>query len=415
MPRREYPKRDGKYGGIYKVARGITVRRDNRQQWCLEITRKGERKSRTMGVGPEGRAKAMQAAEEAARRLRNMPKAKKSAVAAPSKPSLLECARKWHADNQNRWSPVTVDRYEDTMRIHMEPQAIYRQPIDRVTRDQIKASLRELAKRRSPATVESVHAVVSSVFEEGIDSGLLGSNPARGLLKKILPPKNQRDLKDPAPMTVEERDRMIATAERVCCRSMQLVLKAMALMGFRLGEVLAMREKHIDRGRLLYHVVEAYKCQSFRKPKGGKSRFVDIPESLAVELEEHVMALKKEGLQAGRGGQVDLLFVKPEGSERGWPFSQRDVQCELKRVCKAAGLEVRNPHDLRHTYATTLLMAGMSPAYVQRQLGHSSIAITVDIYGHWVPGEGRAGLEAALAGGAGKGSGEEKIVPFSVP
>jgi integrase len=84
-------------------------------------------------------------------------------------------------------------------------------------------------------------------------------------------------------------------------------------------------------------------------------------------------------------------------------------------VCKAAGLETRNPHDLRHTYATILLMAGMSPAYVQRQLGHSSISITVDIYGHWVPGEGRAGLEAALAGGAGKGADEGKIVPFSVP
>jgi integrase len=142
----------------------------------------------------------------------------------------------------------------------------------------------------------------------------------------------------------------------------------------------------------------------------------NIPESLAAELEEHLMTLKKEGLQAGRGGHVDFLFVKPGGSEVSrWPFSQRDVQCELRRVCKAAGLEVRNPHDLRHTYATTLLMAGMSPAYVQRQLGHSSIAITVDIYGHWIPGEGRAGLEAALAGGAGKGSGEGKIVPFFVP
>ena len=84
-------------------------------------------------------------------------------------------------------------------------------------------------------------------------------------------------------------------------------------------------------------------------------------------------------------------------------------------MCKAAGLDVRNPHDLRHTYATTLLMAGMSPAYVQRQLGHSSIAITVDIFGHWIPGVGGGGLEAALAGGAGKGAGEEKIVPFSVP
>jgi integrase len=60
-------------------------------------------------------------------------------------------------------------------------------------------------------------------------------------------------------------------------------------------------------------------------------------------------------------------------------------------------------------------MAGVSPAYVQKQLGHSSISMTVDIYGHWIPGEGRAGLEAALAGGSKKGTGEAKIVPFSVP
>ena len=54
------------------------------------------------------------------------------------------------------------------------------------------------------------------------------------------------------------------------------------------------------------------------------------------------------------------------------PFSQRDVQCELRRACKAAGFKVKNPHDLRHAYATILLMAGVSPAYVQKQLGHSS-------------------------------------------
>jgi integrase len=73
----------------------------------------------------------------------------------------------------------------------------------------------------------------------------------------------------------------------------------------------------------------------------------------------------------------------------------------------AARLEVRNPHDLRHTYATILLTDGMSPAYVQRQLGHSSISITVDVYGHLVPGEGRAGLEDALTGGG-------KVVPNPV-
>jgi integrase len=82
------------------------------------------------------------------------------------------------------------------------------------------------------------------------------------------------------------------------------------------------------------------------------------------------------------------------------PFSQRNVQCELRRACKPTGLEVRTPHDLWHTYATILLMAGVSPAYVQKQLGHSSMSMTVDVYGHWVPGESQAGLEAALTGGS---------------
>ena len=53
----------------------------------------------------------------------------------------------------------------------------------------------------------------------------------------------------------------------------------------------------------------------------------------------------------------------------------------MKRVCRGAGLLVRNPHDLRHTSATTLLMAHQSAASVKEQLGHNSIAITVDIYG----------------------------------
>jgi len=69
-----------------------------------------------------------------------------------------------------------------------------------------------------------------------------------------------------------------------------------------------------------------------------------------------------------------------------------------KRVCRGAKLRIRNPHDLRHTYASILLMANKTPAYVKEQLGHSSIMMTVDIYGHWMPGKGREGLEDALLG-----------------
>ena len=58
----------------------------------------------------------------------------------------------------------------------------------------------------------------------------------------------------------------------------------------------------------------------------------------------------------------------------------------LSRVIKNAGLPSHfTPHFLRHTYASLLLQQGESPAYVQRQLGHASITLTVDTYGRWLP------------------------------
>lgn len=125
---------------------------------------------------------------------------------------------------------------------------------------------------------------------------------------------------------------------------------------------------------------------------------MDLPNFLAGELNQYIMNLKKRSFKSGRGGEVDLLF--PDPTESGyWPYSQRKIQGLVKRVCRDAKLRQRNPHDLRHTYASILLMANKSPAYVKEQLGHSSIAITVDIYGHWIPGKGREGLEETLLGG----------------
>ncbi len=175
--------------------------------------------------------------------------------------------------------------------------------------------------------------------------------------------------------------------------------------GLRLGEALAMRVKNLDFNKMAYHVAESYKVKRFKKPKFGKTRIVDFPTYLIGEFKDYIRNLQKQNLKQGRGANVDLLFVDPK--EKGlWPYSQRKVQGIVKKVCKAAGLAIRNPHDLRHTYATLLLMAHQSPGYVQKQLGHSSISITMDIYCHWIPGEGRTGLEEAL--------GTKKVVPNRV-
>jgi integrase len=54
-------------------------------------------------------------------------------------------------------------------------------------------------------------------------------------------------------------------------------------------------------------------------------------------------------------------------------------------------------HDARHTYASLMLRRGVPIAYVSRQLGHSSIQVTVDLYGHFIPGADRHHVEALAA------------------
>jgi hypothetical protein len=71
---------------------------------------------------------------------------------------------------------------------------------------------------------------------------------------------------------------------------------------------------------------------------------------------------------------------------------------------------VCNLHDLRHTYATISLMAYMSPACVQRQLGHSSISTTVNRYCHWIPGKGSGDLEETLQGKVRKPNRKSQII-----
>lgn len=96
--------------------------------------------------------------------------------------------------------------------------------------------------------------------------------------------------------------------------------------------------------------------------------------------------------------------------DAAWVFSSLDgtlldganLEKASKRALKVANLPQHfSPHCLRHTYASLLLQDGVSPAYVQEQLGHSSIELTVDTYGRWLrkeaPGAGDRLDEAPAA------------------
>jgi len=397
MPWRKYSPRRGKFGPIYFIAKGVQVRQDSRKKWTVFIEKMGKRINKTIGPGREGLVKAIRAAEVISDRIESTDFVQVDGQPEKSELTFSDYSQEWLELNAKRWDERTHERYEEIIRLHIKPYAGFDKPISRVGRNDIKDFLRSLYKKRSPATVEVVHAVISGIFNEAIDDNKLGANPAAGLLKKILPPKQQRNVKDADPFTREERDLFIAQAESSCTPAEQLMLKVMVHAGLRLGEMLAMRAGSLDLTKHTYLVAESYKLKRFSKPKFGKTRFVDLPGFLVTELYEYLAYCKKENLRGGKGAKIDLLFFDPKETGE-WPYSQRKVQDLIKRVCKACGLRRRNPHDFRHTYATIMLMAHQSPGYVQKQLGHSSISITIDIYCHWIPGEGRKGIEEALMG-----------------
>jgi integrase len=382
---------------IYRIRSGVNVRMKSDGKWAVFIDKLDSRKNRTFGPGRDNLVRAIRAAELIAQEFNKLSKGyavkpKDNAL----DPVFKDYSKVWLDQNTGRWDPYTTDRYGTILRLHIWPYEYYNRPMSEISRKDIKNHLRAVLKDRSPNTVEAVHGVVSGIFNEAIDDDLIGANPATGLLKRVLPPKNQRDLKDPDPFDLKDRDRFLAYAEAHFSLPEQLVLKMMVFAGLRLGEALAMRLENFYPDTKQYFVAQSFRQKRFKKPKFGKTRFVDLPDFLVQELKEYITMLRKGSLAAGRGGRVDLLFIDPTENGGPWPYSQRKVQRLVERVCKKAGLRVRNPHDLRHTYASILLMAHQSPAYVQKQLGHSSISITVDTYGHWIDGAGREGLEEAL-------------------
>lgn len=209
---------------------------------------------------------------------------------------------------------------------------------------------------RSVNTVEIVHAVISGVFSEAIDLGYTEHNPAYGLLKRILPPKKKKNINEPDPSSRQDLDRFLEAAWSKLPEPFPLILETMAMSGMRLGESLAMSWGNLDA-------------------------------TLVAKLDSHIKKLKKASLAAG----VIPRYLFPG-------ITQRLVQGAVRRACLAAKLRTRSPHDLPHTYVTLLLMDHYSPAYVQKQLGHHSISMTVDIYRHWVPGEGKKDLTQTLHG-----------------
>ena len=143
--------------------------------------------------------------------------------------------------------------------------------------------------------------------------------------------------------------------------------------GLRKGELQALRVEDIDRNSGRITVERAWdKLAGIVQTKNRKSRTVPIPAVLREHLTAHL-------LRTGRRGQ-DFIF----GGDR--PFHYDSMYDRAMRAWKDAGLQKIGLHECRHTFASLMIAAGVNAKALSSYLGHSSVTITFDRYGHLMPG-----------------------------
>ena len=110
---------------------------------------------------------------------------------------------------------------------------------------------------------------------------------------------------------------------------------------------------------------------------------------LAILLREYRTQVEMQRLLLGKPlTHNDLCFAHPDGS----PLDPPTVTHHFLKIARRTGLKARL-HDLRHTYASIMLAAGVNIKAISQALGHANVSITLNIYSHLLPGTGKSAAE----------------------
>jgi integrase len=161
--------------------------------------------------------------------------------------------------------------------------------------------------------------------------------------------------------------------------------------GLRQAELLALRWRDLDLGIIPSVSVNRVLCRNrrdgkyeYHEPKTAHSRrLVEMTPKLAAFLKGYRQG--REALWWQLGNELaldDLVFTNPSGN----PICSSSLDRESGRILSKAGLKNVRFQDLRHTFASLMLLRGAKPKVISEALGHSSVAFTMDVYSHILQG-----------------------------
>jgi integrase len=357
-------------------AMGVRIRERNGCWWVF-VNHQNKRKAKKIGPGPEGARLAKQLADRLIVRL-----AYGEDVDGPrTTPLLKDYAEDWIRQIRITKKTSTAETYEGHMRRVWLP-AFGTYALDRITRSMVKRWLVKLqASGRSRDYVMSILTPLQACFSEAVDEELIKGNPATRHGRALGP--STRKAKEI--FTQAELDRLLdaALAHRPDSYVKLLIL---ARTGIRMGEMLALQTADVDFTRQQILIRRTWGSRNTRNrahcinmPKSGKWRWVDMSPQLAEVLRSYLAQLP-----------AGSTWMFP-GETKVLPMHPATLQVLWNKILAHADMPPRPPHSLRHTYVSMLIDRGENMLYVRDQLGHSSIRITMDVYGHMVPGTRQMG------------------------
>ncbi|MEV4990201.1 tyrosine-type recombinase/integrase [Pseudarthrobacter sp. LMD1-1-1.1] len=243
----------------------------------------------------------------------------------------------------------------------------------------------EEVRALSDSTIRTTYTVLRSALDGAVRDGLLARNPAAMIRR---PGVKRTEAKHLSPTEVRS---LLRAAQSSRYHSALLLIAA---TGIRRGECLALRWADIDHDAGVLRIRGTLSRSGGRlvvtEPKSERSRrLLPLTPVTAALLTAHRKAQVTERLHAG-SEWTDTGFVFT--TETGQPVDPRNLYRVAQSAAKRTGLDGIGIHSLRHSAATAMLEAGVNIKAVSDLLGHSSVSITGDIYGHTSDESARAAV-----------------------
>ena len=293
----------------------------------------------------------------------------------------------------------TLHGYEQHLRDNIIP-ALGNRPFTSLTRDEVAQFILILFKRGLRRyTVVNAIKVLRRMYYDAIEHGEVLYNPVSGALRGLYRAHERTTIE---PLRIEEARCFLSTAKRYNPHWYPLFLCAITT-GMRRGELLALRPCDMDFELGFINVRSSIQGGIRILPKTYKIRRIDLNERLAEVLSRYLnwkialaLELEHETPRNERRSKEKVLADVMEKSLFTTLYDctlyDHTVYKAFRRTLKKAGLRHIRFHDLRHTFASLLLQQGESLAYVRDQLGHHSIQMTADYYGHLVARSNKAAV-----------------------